>query len=383
MNQAGQTICLCMIVKNEAPVIRRCLDSILGLVDYWVIVDTGSTDGTQAIIRTHLRAVSGELHERPWRDFAHNRSEALQLARERADYTIIIDADDNLEIAAGFRMPELSATSYSLDIVNRGTTFRRPQLIGNALPWRYEGVLHEYLTCDEPHAQAHLPGLRINQNHDGARRKDPDTYRRDAIVLEDALSRETNPFLIARYRFYLAQSYRDCGERENALENYRLRARLGFWQDEVFFSLYQAAQLMEALHHPEAEVIDAYLQAAASLPGRAEALHGASRFCRSRGRHEEGFQLARRGLAIPLPAEGLFLEAWIYAFGLLDELCVNGYWSCHYREGLDAALQLLSDPDCPAEHRQRFAANARLTLEKLARDTDRGSLEEAASARPA
>ena len=62
---------------------------------------------------------------------------------------------------------------------------------------------------------------------------------------------------------------------------------------------------------------------------------------------------------------------------------MNGYWSCHYREGLDAALQLLSDPDCPAEHRQRFAANARLTLEKLARDTDQGSVEEAAKASPA
>ena len=44
------TLCLCMIVKNEAPVIRRCLDSVRSLIDYWVIVDTGSTDGTQDIV---------------------------------------------------------------------------------------------------------------------------------------------------------------------------------------------------------------------------------------------------------------------------------------------------------------------------------------------
>ena len=42
-----KTICLNMIVKNEQPVIRRCLASVKEMIDYWVIVDTGSTDGTQ------------------------------------------------------------------------------------------------------------------------------------------------------------------------------------------------------------------------------------------------------------------------------------------------------------------------------------------------
>ena len=367
MNQAAQTICLCMIVKNEATVMRRCLDSVASIIDYWIIVDTGSTDGTQDLIRTHLQAVPGELHERPWRDFGQNRTEALQLARERADYCFIIDADDSLEMSAGFRMPCLSASSYSLDIINGETRFKRPQLVSNALPWRFEGVLHEYLTCDEPHDHDCLPGLRIRQNQDGARRKDPGTYRRDAMILEDALSCETNLFLIARYRFYLGQSYRDCGDRANALENYRLRANLGFWQDEVFISLYHVAQLMQALDHPETQVINAYLQATAALPARAEALHSASRFCRIKGRYEEGFQLAKRGLKIPCPVEALFLEEWTYAFGLLDELSVNGYWSGHYRESLEAAVMLLSKPDCPAEHRERFAANARFALEKLPR----------------
>ena len=59
---------------------------------------------------------------------------------------------------------------------------------------------------------------------------------RDAAMLEAALQTETKPFLQARYRFYLAQSYKDCGEPEKALENSLVRAGLGFWQEEVFLT---------------------------------------------------------------------------------------------------------------------------------------------------
>src|SRR5271155_988950 len=135
-----------MIVKNEAPVIRRCLDSVLPIIDHWVIVDTGSTDGTQDIIREHLKDLPGELHERPWRDFAHNRSEALTLARPHAAYSLIIDADDVLEIPAGFQVPELTADSYVLDIQDTTIRYQRTQVVRNTRPWRYVGVLHEFLT---------------------------------------------------------------------------------------------------------------------------------------------------------------------------------------------------------------------------------------------
>ena len=86
------------------------------VIDRWVIVDTGSTDGTQDIIREHLRDLPGDLHERPWQDFAHNRSEALELARGRGDYTLIIDADDALEIVPGADFPAFNIDSYMLII---------------------------------------------------------------------------------------------------------------------------------------------------------------------------------------------------------------------------------------------------------------------------
>jgi glycosyltransferase involved in cell wall biosynthesis len=82
---AKQTICLNMIVKNEKPVLLKCLESVKPLIDYWMICDAGSTDGTQEAIRSFLKDIPGELHERPWKGFAHNRNEALELARNKAD----------------------------------------------------------------------------------------------------------------------------------------------------------------------------------------------------------------------------------------------------------------------------------------------------------
>jgi hypothetical protein len=75
-----------MIVKNEAHVLARCLDSVKPFVTAWVIVDTGSTDATQDLVRSCMRGIPGELHERPWKDFGHNRTEAIVLARGKAEH---------------------------------------------------------------------------------------------------------------------------------------------------------------------------------------------------------------------------------------------------------------------------------------------------------
>ena len=62
------TLCLNMIVKNEIKIIKRCLDSISDYLDYWVICDTGSTDGTQKFIKNYFKEkkIKEELHQVEW-----------------------------------------------------------------------------------------------------------------------------------------------------------------------------------------------------------------------------------------------------------------------------------------------------------------------------
>ncbi len=378
MTGTTPTICLCMIVKNEAGVIRRCLDSVRPLISHWVIVDTGSSDGTQDIIRAHLHDVPGELHERPWQDFAHNRSEALALARDKAQFSLVIDADDALELPPGFQLPELEADSYLVEIRDPPVLYWRKQLVNNRLHWFYRGVLHEFMTSTEPHSTGILP-IGMRRNHDGARRKDPSWFEKDVALLARTLETETDPYLRSRYTFYLAQSYRDSRKPAQALTHYQARSKLGGWQEEVFVSLYQSARLMEELGYPQPEVLAAYQAAIESHPARIEARHGAARYCRLKGLNAQGYDFAKGGLGRPLPEDALFAETWIYDYGLADEYAVNAYWVGRHEEALGECLRLLANGKLPAADQARVSANAKASWEVLAKSLTPARLGSAAA----
>ena len=83
------TVSLCMIVKNEEQVLRRCLESAKSFADEIILVDTGSTDKTKEIGKTY----GGKIFDFPWRDdFAAARNEAFSKAT--MDYCMWLDADD-------------------------------------------------------------------------------------------------------------------------------------------------------------------------------------------------------------------------------------------------------------------------------------------------
>ena len=89
-------LCLNMIVKDEEHVIEETLKCMTKYIDYYVIVDTGSTDNTKSVIKNYFDSVNikGEIHDVPWKNFGYNRTKALELCRGKAEYCWVIDADD-------------------------------------------------------------------------------------------------------------------------------------------------------------------------------------------------------------------------------------------------------------------------------------------------
>ena len=224
--------------------------------------------------------------------------------------------------------------------------------------WRYRGVLHEFLSCPGVAETPILP-LAMRRGDDGARHRDTTADARDIAVLEKALAVETDPFMIARYTMYLGTTHDAAGEYRKAYECFLKRADLGGWDEEIYFNLLMAAVNAERLDEPEDRVLQLYERATSVRPARAEARHGASRFCRLRKRFADGYRYAEAGLALELPSEGISLNPWVYEYGLRDEFALNAYHLGQYSACGTACPTILERAQVPKGVAIRAGAPAR------------------------
>ena len=359
-------ICLAMIVKDEAHVIRRCLASVLPIISSWVIVDTGSTDGTQEIIREFMNELPGELLEREWVDFSTNRNQAIGLAKSKADYIFTLDADEELILTPSFSMPDLNEYDlWYVDIVHGTLRYHRRALWRSIMPAKYIGVLHEVVVFDGAYNANTLPECHILYRSEGTRSKDPDKYKKDALVFEKALLSEPDN---TRYQFYCAQSYRDYGDRERALHWYSICVTSGGWIQERFIAQYQIALLKELLGRPWAEVLEEYMQAYELDPLRAEPFYKIGAHYQGLSQWASAIHFYEAAMKIPEPttSEALFVDHSIHAHLLPLNYAVALYWTEAYQESINVNNRLLTVTDLPAYLIDLVKINNDFALSKLA-----------------
>lgn len=175
-------VCLCMIVKDEAKVIERCLRSVLPIIDSWIISDTGSTDGTQDIINKVLQNIPGKLLENVWTDFSTNRNIVLTEARKTYPdyYAYTIDADEVLVIdSADNSFNNLTEDAYLVTYHHGPLIYSRNSLVSLSKDFKYVGVLHEVLHLEGPYNQGKLPDTNyVIYGYDGSRSADPKSIKR-------------------------------------------------------------------------------------------------------------------------------------------------------------------------------------------------------------
>jgi glycosyltransferase involved in cell wall biosynthesis len=353
--QKSPTICLNMIVKNESQIIRRCLDSVYKHIDTWCIVDTGSTDGTQDIIKDFLKDKPGVLHERPWINFGHNRNEGLQLAREWGDWILLTDADMVL-IDTGFNKNVLdySADVYDLMQDNNGTCYNNMRLLSTKKAWKCIGVTHEYYDCEGgTQDRRFLDTLYFNDISDGGSKGDK--FERDIRLLTQGLIDEpTN----VRYMFYLAQSYRDVGDYENAIKWYNNRVKGGGWDEEVWFAQYMIGWCMNARGDSYEAVWDTMMIAWRMRPWRVEPLWLLATEARKKNLWQHAYQISKICATTPWPKNDvLFIAKNAYGVGTLDEFSVAAYWAGYPDEAEHASLKLIAHPNLPSSEVPRIKKN--------------------------
>ena len=311
-----------MIVRDEAKIITRCLDSVRHLIDDYVILDTGSKDNTIPIIRDYFKQhnIPGIIRESKFKDFSSSRNEAYRLCKN-SEYILLIDADMRLVINSKFNKNNLVADAYYLDQTNGDLKYENIRLVKYNKDFIYKGVTHEYLDVNYAITDR-LTTLSINDFNDGGSKKEK--FTRDIKLLEVSLEAEPEN---TRSLFYLANSYKDSGNYPKALHFYKRRIEKLGWSEERYVACTYAIQCLAELAKPTFEVLALALYAQKILPHRIEALYEALKYVRCVGNEEDqeiAYDLGQEYMN-SIPQTGLFLDKSINEWKYFDELSILAY----------------------------------------------------------
>lgn len=216
-------ICLNAMVANEARTITRMLESCYRYIDYWVIQDNGSKDGTQDIIRNFFKEknIPGFLYEIEWQYPGWNRDHTLQeclKANHGCDWILRMDADERLKIDEDFDWSIFNNTeidSFNIIAHSYGTRYFRTWLWNAKRPWFFQH--------DKRHETIHLPEIgenfqrvTLNEKFKHIITNDGQTWFAPRKFLKDALELESDKVVgntikdDTYHLWYVGKSYHDC-----------------------------------------------------------------------------------------------------------------------------------------------------------------------------
>jgi glycosyltransferase involved in cell wall biosynthesis len=227
MNTKKPKIVMISMFKNESKGIRRMLESVYKHIDFYVLQDNGSTDGTPDIVKEFFadKDIPGFIYnvEEGWVGFGWNRDHLLQTCLKTdhgCDWIMKMDCDEYLEVDDDFDWSPFYNTnteSFHVTAQNPGCVYYRAWIWNAKLPWKFNhDVAHECIYLDdgvtgENFERVNLPrGLRMVGTNDGESYTVRTKYITDALKLEERLIREETMLTDTYHFWYIAKSYMDC-----------------------------------------------------------------------------------------------------------------------------------------------------------------------------
>ena len=357
------SFCLNMIVKNEGDRIERCLRSVAPYVKSFSILDTGSTDDTPNMIRNFFDdlGIKGHIHHGTFKNFSQARNEAFAHARgdngkhetEWCQFALLVDADMQFVVGDVGELLSLNPANPSYDMMQKAgmVSYANRRLLNlscdRAAP--YTGVTHEYLDVA---SAGMIEGSYFIDHADGSNRVNKAS--RDIELLLQGLVDEPGN---GRYLYYLANSYRDAGVFDTAIETYQQRIAMGGWDEEVHSAMMNMAFCeKDSLNFPG--FVETMIQAHNVRPQRAEPLYELAKAYRERNQQRAGLLFAKAGLNVKRPNDMLFVNDYVYEHGLRYEYSILGFYDDAERaRAFEVTDDLTLDPTCPADQRSSAKRN--------------------------
>jgi glycosyltransferase involved in cell wall biosynthesis len=266
-------LALNFICKDESPVIQNMLESAKGIVDLIVVNDTGSTDGTQQMIKDfgEKYGIPTYVFERPFDDFENSRNHAMQKLRDvvkelnwNADqvHGFWFDCDETLVIDSKFNKAQFTKDLYMINTYIGQMKYTRNTFFKVSKPFRWYGPVHEFIVCDEQNITSGLAenihvDVKMTGNSwmgDIAEKYASHSYKLEAYINKN----RQDP----RWIFYTAQSWHDAASiKDNREENdERLRRSMKYYRErvsrtdgyaeEIYYAQYRIGTIMRILEEP-------------------------------------------------------------------------------------------------------------------------------------
>ncbi len=274
-------VTLSMIVKNEEKYLTECLQSVQGVVDEIVIVDTGSTDKTIEI----AQRFDAKTYHFEWiNDFAAARNFALE--KSCGDWILYLDADERLNDKSKKIIKELTSCkkNEAYYCVIRNVDEKRndkslmiyPRLFPNKKYIRFTGAVHEQI--DEALSENRIPITRTNIEilhlgygieKEGLQKK----AFRNLEILKREYSKNESPYLA----YHLAQTYAIMDDTENAVKYFKTVTEKKNLKKEYLSIAYRYLAVYNAEKRNWEEAIDLIRNSLQTDPEQPQALMVASK----------------------------------------------------------------------------------------------------------
>jgi glycosyltransferase involved in cell wall biosynthesis len=334
---------LTQIMKNEAHVITRMLNSIRPIVDIICLVDTGSTDNTIEVVKNWGEQNKIETHvfERAFDNFENSRNYSIQVAREvtagRGDdfWGFWLDADEMIEILPNFNKNNINKDLYMFNTYINVMKYTRNECYKLDKPFRFYGPVHEFIVCDDKNITSGLmDGLNVRVQMDGGSWKGniPEKYKSHAHVLEKYIDASRQD---PRWIFYTAQSYHDsaCVPDSREENEERLRRSMKYYKErisradgypeEIFYSQFRVGTIMRVLEMPFSQTLNELMKAYSMDPLRAEPIKAIIDHYLSVGEWHNAYLFSKFAKVNfhgknPYPQRLLFVDEALYIWKILE-----------------------------------------------------------------
>ena len=380
------------IVKDESHCILIMLESAAKISDAIVIADTGSTDGTQELIRKfgEDNNIPTYVFERPFDDFEKSRNFGMENARDVVKelgwdpndcWTWWCDADETIIVDQKFSKSQFNKDLFMINTYIGNMKYTRNTFARVSKPFRFYGPVHEFIVCDEQNITSGLAeNIHVDVKMTGKSWQGDISvkYLSHAHKLESYIAENRQD---PRWIFYTAQSYHDSASmKDNREENEeRLRRAMKYYKErvsrsdgypeEIFYSQYRIGAIMRILDMPWNLTHQELLKAYSIDPLRAESIKVIIDYYMQMSEWHLAYAYTKFAMSNfhsknPYPNRLLFVDEATYVWKIAEAHSATCYYTGRMDEAKSTYIEIQNamnkNPQCFTEDdRNKIISNAK------------------------